>query len=146
MGGDCGWRSREALEPLRRVQQQGCGGQSGEIPTQRIGVDQHSLVREACLLTRQGGWGLGSQAQASEVGSQVEDWGWLCDHSLKGASEPQLARRESRKKSGAAEEARDSFLPCCFLVQEERGLRAPLKGAPETGASHGSQRRPQRGA
>ena len=57
---------------------------------------------------------------------------------------PQLAGRESGKRSGAAEQARDFFLPLCFLVHEERGFRAPLKGAPETGASrsyqHGSQR------
>ena len=90
----------EALEPRRRVQQQGCGGQSGEIPTQRVGADQHSPAQEACLLTRRGGRGLGAEAWASEVRSQGEDWGWLCEHSLKGASAPQLARRESRKKSG----------------------------------------------
>ena len=72
------------------------------------------------------------------------DWGWLHEHSMKGASEPQLARRESRKKSGTAEEARDFLLPLCFLVREERRLRAPLKGAPEMGANHGYQRRPQR--
>ena len=34
---------------------------------------------------------------------------------------PQLARRESGKKSGPAEEARDH----CFGVHEERGFRAP---------------------
>ena len=80
------------------------------------------------------GWGwLGAEALASEVRSQGEDWGWLCDHSLKGANVPQLARRESRKKSGAAEEARDH----CFGVHEERGCRAPPKRAPETGASCG---------
>ena len=56
------------------------------------------------------------------------------------------AGRESGKKSAAAEEARDFFLPLCFLVCEERGLRAPLKGAPEMGASHGYQRGPQRRA
>ena len=44
--------------------------------------------------------------------------------------------------SGAAEEARDFFLPLCFLVREEKGLRAPLKGAPETVASRGDQRGP----
>ena len=44
------------------------------------------------------------------------------------------------------EEERDFFLPLCFLVCEERGLRVPLKGAPETGASHGYQRGPQRWA
>ena len=58
----------------------------------------------------------------------------------------QLAGRESGKRSGAAEEARDFFLPLCFLVREERGFRAPRKGAPETGASRGSQRGPQRRA
>ena len=62
-------------EPRRRAQQQGCRGKSGEIPAQRIGADQHSPAREACLLTRQGEWGLGAEAQASEVGSQGEDWG-----------------------------------------------------------------------
>ena len=62
---------------------QGCRGQSGGIPAERFGADQHSLAQEACLLTRQDEWGLGAQALAS-VGSQGEDWGWLCEHSLKG--------------------------------------------------------------
>ena len=48
--------------------------------------------------------------------------------------------------SGAGEEARDLFLPLCFTVREERGLRSPLKGAPETGASSGYQHGPQRQA
>ena len=61
----------------------GCGGQSGEIPAQRISADQHSPAREACLLTRRDGQGLGAKAQAS-VGSQGEDWGWRREHSLKG--------------------------------------------------------------
>ena len=56
-----GWRLRVAegvaSEPWRRAQQQGCGGQSGEIPAQRIGADQHSPAPEACLLTRRGGRG-----------------------------------------------------------------------------------------
>ena len=64
-GGDCGWRRGEASEPWRRVQQQGCGGQSGEILAQRIGADLHSSAREACLLTRWGGRGLGAEARAS---------------------------------------------------------------------------------
>ena len=85
-----------ASEPRRRAQQQGCGGQSGEIPAQRIGADQHSPAREACLLPGRGGRGLGAEAQAA-VGSQGEDWGWLREHSLKGASAPQLAGRESGK-------------------------------------------------
>ena len=121
------------------MQQQGCRGQSGEMPTQRISADLHSPAREACLLTCWGGRERGAEAPAS-VGSQEEDWGWLREHSLKGASAPQLAGPESGKKSGAAEEARDFFLPLCFLVREERGLRALLKGAPETGVSHGYQR------
>ena len=140
----------EASEPWRRAQQQGCRGQSGEIPAQRISADQDSPAWEACLLTRWGGWGLGAEAQALEVRSQGEDWGWLREHSLKGASAPQLAGRESGKKSGAAEEARDH----CFGVCEERGFlpclptegRALPKWAPEMGASHGSQRGPQRWA
>ena len=95
-----GWG--EASEPQRRAQQQGCGGQSGEIPTQRISADQHSPARESCLLTRRGGRALGAEARASEVRSQGEDWGWLREHSLKGASVPQLTGRESAKKSGTA--------------------------------------------
>ena len=110
-GGDCGWRRGAASEPRRRAQPQGCGGQSGEIPARRIGADLHSPAREACLLPRRDGWGLGAEVQSSAVGSQREDWGWLCEHSLKGASAPQLARRESWEKSGAAEEAREIFLP-----------------------------------
>ena len=47
----------EASEPWRRAQPQGCGGQSGEIPAQRISADQRSPAREACLLTRRGGRG-----------------------------------------------------------------------------------------
>ena len=81
-----------------------------------------------------------------EVGSQGEDWGWLSEHSLKGASAPQVAGRESGKKYGAAEKARDFFLPLCFLVRKERGLRVQLTGAPETGVSCGYQRGPQRWA
>ena len=94
-----GW---EASEPWKRVQQQGCRGQSREIPTQRTGADQHSPAREACLLTCWGGRGLGAEARASEVRSQEEDWGWLSEQSLKGASVTWLTGRESRKKSGTA--------------------------------------------
>ena len=49
-----------------------------------------------------GGWGLGAEAPASKVRSQGEDWSWLHEHSLKGASAPQLAWRKSGKKSGTA--------------------------------------------
>ena len=101
-GRDGRWAGGEASEPRRRAQQQGCRGQSGEIPAQRIAADQHSPAWEACLLTRQGGSVLGADASASEVRSQGEDWGWLHEHSLKGASAPQLAGRESGEKSGTA--------------------------------------------
>ena len=121
MGRDCGWQRGEALGPWRRAQPQECGGQSGETPAQRSGADQHSPAREACLLRRRGGRGLGAEAQASV-----------------------LAGRESRKKSAAAKEARDFFLPLCFVARKERGFRAPPKQTPETGASRGYHRRPQR--
>ena len=127
------------------MQQQGCGEQSGEIPAQRISADQHSPAREACLLTHQDGWGLGAEARALEVRPRGEDWGWRREHSLNGASAPWLAGREYGKKSGAAEEAGDFFLPLCFLVREERGLRAPLKGTPETGEPQLSARTPETG-
>ena len=87
--------------------------------------------------------GLGAEARAS-VGSQGEDWGWQREHSLKGICTTASGGGESGKKSGAAEEARDFFLPLCFLVREERG--APPKRAPETGVSRGYQRGPQRRA
>ena len=76
--------------------------QSGEIPTQKISADQHSPAREACLLTCLDGWGLGAETRALEVRPQGGDWGWLCEHSLKGATAPQLALRESGIKSGPA--------------------------------------------
>ena len=126
-----------ASEPRRKAQPQWCGGQSGEIPARRSGADQHSPAREACLLSHRGWRGLGAEARASEVRSQGEDWGWQREHSLKGASAPRLARRESGKKSGPAEEARDIFYPFCCLVCEERGFRILLKGAPEMGRSYG---------
>ena len=138
-----GWRWK--LRSHGGERRNGCAGQTGEIPAQRIGAKQHSPAREACLLTRRGGRGLGAEARAS-VRLQGEDWGWLLEHSLKGASAPRLAGRESGKKCATAEKARDFFLPLCFLVREERGLRAPLKGAPETGASCGYQCGPQRRA
>ena len=58
------------------------------------------------------------------------------------ASVPKLARRESRKKSGTAYEARDY----CFGVHEERGFRALPKRASEMGVSRNCQCRQQRQA
>ena len=46
-----------ASEPRRRAQPQGCGGQSRETPARRIGAEQHSPAREACLLSYRGGRG-----------------------------------------------------------------------------------------
>ena len=77
------WQRGEASEPRRRVQPQGCGGQRGEIPAQRLGAKQDSPAREACLLTSQGGRGLGAEALAS-VGLQGDVWCWQREHSLKG--------------------------------------------------------------
>ena len=82
--GDGGMGRGEASEPQKRAQQEGCRGQSGEIPSQRIGADQHSSARNACLLTCWGGWGLGAESHASDIRSQGEDWCWLHEHSLKG--------------------------------------------------------------
>ena len=92
-GGSFGATEESAATGVRRAKRRDFA--------QRIGADQHSPAREACLLTRRGGRGLGAEARAS-VGSQGEDWGWLHEHSLKGASAPQLAGRESGKKSGSA--------------------------------------------
>ena len=97
------------MEPQRRAQQRGCREQSGEIPAQRIGADQHSPAQEDCMLTLWGRWGLGAEAGASEVRSQREVWCWLYEHSLKGGSVPQLARRESGKKSGPLRGKRPLF-------------------------------------
>ena len=115
-----------------------------------ISAEQHSPAREACLLTRRGGRGLGAEARASEVRPQREDWGWLGEHSLKGASVPQIARRESGENSGPSAKARD----LCFRVCEERGFlpsvptegRALPKRAPEMGMSCGYHLEPQRQA
>ena len=68
----------------------------GSVPT-----STHQPERLVCSPAG-AGWVLGGEAQASEVGSQGEDWGWLREHSLKGARAPQLAGRESGEKSGHA--------------------------------------------
>ena len=52
------------------------------------------------------------------------------------------ARRQSGKKSAAAEEARHH----CFRVHEERGPRTPSTRAPEMGVSRSYHLGPQRGA
>ena len=69
----------KASEPRWRAQQQGCRGQSGEIPAQRISADQHSLAWEACLLTCRGGvgagsWGSGFRGQIPGRGLGLATW------------------------------------------------------------------------
>ena len=97
VGGDCGWWSRGASEPRRRVQQRVRRAKGRD--SQRISANQHSPAGEACLLTRRDGWGLGAEGPASEVRSQGEDWGWQREHSRKGASAPQLDRKSTRLNS-----------------------------------------------
>ena len=88
----------------------------------------HQPERLVCSPAGAGeGWELRLRLRRLEVGSQGEDWGWPREHSLKGASAPQLAGSVSWKRSGAAEEERDFFLPLCFVVHKERGLRGPPK-------------------
>ena len=66
-------------------------------------TSSHQPERLVCSPTCWDGWGLGPEAPASsEVRSKGEDWGWLREHSLKGVSAPQLAGRESGKKSEPA--------------------------------------------
>ena len=71
--------------------------------------------REACLLARRGGWGwelrlrlLSERRDRTEVGG--------VNTACVGA--PRLAGRESGEGSGPAEEARDFYVPLCFLVHE----------------------------
>ena len=83
-----GWTGKKHQSHGGERKQQWCRGQSGGIAAQRISADQHSPAREACLLTHRDRLGLGAEAWASEVRYQGEDWGWLREHSLKGASAP----------------------------------------------------------
>ena len=71
--------------------------QRGLVPT-----STHQPERLVCSPAGRDRWDLEAEAQDSELRSQGEDWGWLHEHSLKGASVTQLARRESGKKSGTA--------------------------------------------
>ena len=71
---------------------------------------------EKLICSPTGSWELEAEVRASETRHQGEDWDWLREDSLKGASTP--AGKESGKKSGPAREARD----LCFRVHEERGF------------------------
>ena len=89
-GRDRGWvAAGEASEPWWRAQQQGCRGQSGEIPAWRIGADQHSQPeRLVCSPARAGGgWELRLGLRRSDprertgVGSMNTAWRGLVRHS-----------------------------------------------------------------
>ena len=60
VGGDCGWWRGETSEPQRRAQPQGCRGQSGESPAQRLlPTSTHQPERLVCSPARAGrGWEL----------------------------------------------------------------------------------------
>ena len=92
-GGSFGATEESAATGVRRAKRRDSRTEDGCQPalTSPRGLSAHPPGRA----------GLGAESRAS-VGSQGEDWGWLREHSLKGASAPQLAGRESRKKSGTA--------------------------------------------
>ena len=66
--------------------------------------------------------GLGAEARASEVRSQGEDWGWLREHSLKGASAPQLARRESAENLDLPKRQENTVSGCARRGDSEHHL------------------------
>ena len=101
----------EASEPRRRAQQQGCRGQSREILQRGLEpTSTHSL--RGLSAPPPGRAGLGAEARVS-VGSQGEDWGWWRDHSLKGASAPQLAGGSPGK--GLELPKRQETFSCLFV-------------------------------
>ena len=63
--GDCGWQMGEASEPWTRVQQQGCGGQSREIPAQSTNTQQPERLVCSPAGTG-GGWELRLGLQRSD--------------------------------------------------------------------------------
>ena len=88
--------------------------------------------------------GLGAEGLAS-IASQGEDWGWLHENSLKGLAHHSYPGG-SPGKSLQLPKRQETFLPLCFMVRKERGVRAPPKRAPEMGTSRGYQHGPQRRA
>ena len=110
----------------------------GAVPT-----STHQPERLACLPAGAGGVGSWGSGFGRIAGRGLGLAAWT---QPEGVSAPQLAGRESGKSSGAAEQARNFFLPLCFLAREERGFRAPPKRDPKTGVSCSYQRGPQRWA
>ena len=73
----------------------GAEGKAEKLPHRgSVLTSAHQPERLVCSPAGRDGWGLGAEAPALEVRPQGEDWGWLHEHSLKGASAPQLAGRE----------------------------------------------------
>ena len=73
-----------AIEVQRAKRRDSCTeDQCRPALTSLRGLSAHPLGQE----------GLRAEAWALEVRSQEEEWGWLSEHSLKGTSTPQLARR-----------------------------------------------------
>ena len=85
----------------------------GSVP-----MSTHQPKRILCSPTGAcGGWKL--RLRLWKVRAHGEDWGWLREHGLKGTSVPELAWRESRKKSGTAEEGRLFLVPLFYGVLGE---------------------------
>ena len=100
------WRRGVAGEKLRSYggerSKRGAEGKVESFPHR--GSLQPALSSLRGLSAHLWGEGLGLRAEApsSEVRSQGEAWGWLREHSLKGVIAPELAGKESGKKSGTA--------------------------------------------
>ena len=93
-GGSFGAKDESAAKGVQRAKWRGCHTEDRCLPalTSPRGLSAHPPGRMA----------LEAEARASEVRFQGDDWGWLREHSLKGASAPRLAGREFRKNSGPA--------------------------------------------
>ena len=117
------FRDRHEMRLSARIpQQQRRRGKNGEIPAQRLGAEQRSPAREACLLTRRGGRGLGAEARAA-VRSQGEDWGWRREHSLKGlAHHSWLGGRPG--KSLQLPKRQETFLASLFHGAQGEGIQS----------------------
>ena len=103
-GGAMGWWGVKLRSHGGECSSRAAEGKAERFPHRgSVMTSTHQPERLVCSPTVYDGWELGHEAPASlEVRSQGEDWGWLREPSLKGASAPQLAERESRKKSGPA--------------------------------------------
>ena len=145
MGGDCGWWREVRFRAT----------EESAVTRMWRAKRRYSRTEDRCrpaltsprgLSAHPPGWGGCRELRLPLQADPRKRTGWLREHSLKGAGTPELVGREYGKRSGTAEEARDFFLPLCFLALEERGFREPLKGAPDTGPSRGYQRGHQRWA